>query len=287
MSLYKNYNIYFFNNYHNGDVFYSKEFVRDIKNKIGINHYYIHNNDFSILKDFDINQIRIATPDNSISLSKKNNDLFINTWVGQANAKYLKYNCSLKSNYLIYTDIYKSLEIQIEPINFYIPNVNFEKVDQLNINNFFDNIKKKTVLVCNNNVFSGQSVNFDFDPIINYISDIYKDVLFILTNNSNLSKQNVINVNNIIGYNMKNLLEISYLSTKTDIIIGRGSGPFCFSHIEDNINNDKKTFISFTNNENEGKWVSDSESKAEQYWFNNYDNDYIINSILEVLKNKI
>lgn len=282
MSLYQNYNIYFFNNYHNGDVFYSKEFARDIKNKIGLDHYYIHNNDFSILKDFDIKQIKTVTPDNSLSLSTRNNDLFINTWVGQAQAKYLLYNCSLKSNYLIYTDIYKSLGINIEPIGFYIPKVDFEKVDKLNIDNYFQN-KKKSILICNNNVFSGQSINFDFDPIIDYLSNIYQDTLFILTNDSRLSKSNVINVNNIIGYNMRNLLEISYLSTKVDVIIGRGSGPFCFSHIQDNMKNDKKIFISFTHQENEGKWVPDSESNAKQFWSNNFDQ----NSIINFIKNNI
>ena len=283
MSLYQNHNIYFFNNYHNGDVFYSKEFVRDIKNKIGIDHYYIHNNDFSILKDFDIKQIKSPTPDNSLSLSTRNNDLFINSWVGQAQSKYLLYNCSLKSNYLIYTDIYKSLGINIEPIGFYIPKVDFEKVDKLNIDNYFQNIKKKFILVCNNNVFSGQSINFDFDPIIDHLSNIYQDTLFILTNDSRLSKSNVINVNNIIGYNMRNLLEISYLSTKVDVIIGRGSGPFCFSHIQENMKNPDKKFISFTHQENEGKWVPDSESNAKQFWSNNFDQ----NSIMNFIKNNI
>jgi len=60
MSIYKDHNIYFYNNYHNGDVFYSKEFVRDIKSKIGKEHYYIHNNNPAILKDFDIKQINLT-----------------------------------------------------------------------------------------------------------------------------------------------------------------------------------------------------------------------------------
>ena len=129
-------NIFFYNNYHNGDVFYSKEFVRDIKNKLAAdNYYYIHNNDFSILKDFDIQQIRTITPDNSLSLAKKGNDLYINTWVGQAGGKYLTYGCSLKSNYLIFSDIYKTLGIDIEPIGSYIPRVNYDKIEQNSIKN--------------------------------------------------------------------------------------------------------------------------------------------------------
>lgn len=282
MSIFQKFNIYFYNNFHNGDVFYSKEFVRDIKNKIGSDHYYIHLNDFSILKDFDIKQIRDITPDKTLSVSKKYDKLYINTWIGQQSSKYLKYNCSLKSNYLLYSDIYKTLELEIEPISFYIPSVDFTKI--ININNYFYN--KKSVLICNNDVHSGQSVNFDFDPIIDKISDIFKDVEFIITNNTKIIKPNVINASHIIGLNYNNLLEISYLSTKTDTIIGRASGPYCFTHIRDNMNNPNKTFIAFSNDENEGKWVSETESQAKQYWSNNYNIEYITNYIQEIIKNK-
>jgi hypothetical protein len=279
MSVYKDFNIFFYNNYHNGDVFYSKEFVRNIKNQIGISHHYIHRNNSSILKDFDINQIKGQVP-NTSSLSKKGNDLYINTWVGQNGAKYLKYDCSLKSNYLIYTDIFKTLGIKLKPIDFYIPEVNFNKVEKIQLDK-----NKKYVLVCNNNVHSGQADNFNFDPIIDKISDKYKELIFIMTNNSNLKKDNVLYVNNILKKEMGNLLEISYLSTQTDIIIGRGSGPFCFSHIKDNMLNENKSFIVFTHKENEGKWVPDEASNAKQYWFGKFDtNDEVINSIDSKLK---
>jgi len=281
MSIYKDYNIYFYNHFHNGDVFYSKEFVRDIKSKIGNSHYYIHYNDFSILKDFDIEQIRDNTPDRKFSLSKKDNNLYINTWVGQAEAKYLKYNCSLKSNYLIYLDIYKSLGIEIQPIGFYIPSVDFNNVQKINID-------KNSILVCNNNVHSGQSDNFDFDPVIDVLSNKYKNIIFIITNDTKLNKSNIKKVKDLLGYDMNNLLETSYISTQTDIIIGRGSGPYCFSHIKENMKNPNKTFIVFTKFENEGKWVPDSECQAKQHWFGEYHNyEQIISSIENVLKNKI
>ena len=276
MSIYKDYDIFFYNNFHNGDVFYSKEFVRDIKNKIGKSHYYIHNNDFSILKDFDIEQIRKNTPDNQLSLSKKDNELYINTWIGQAGAKYLQFDCSLKSNYLMYCDIYKALGIEIEPIGFYIPTVNFDKVNKTIID-------KNCILVCNNDVHSGQSSNFDFDAIISVLANKYQNLKFIMTNDTQLSRENITTVGNIIGSNDRNLLEISYLSTQADIIIGRGSGPFCFSHIQDNIKNTNKSFITFTYKEDEGKWVPDSESQADQFWFNDFDTRKIINSIESVI----
>lgn len=172
MSIYNDYHIYFYNNFHNGDVFYAKEFVRDIKNQIGIDHKYIHHNSKSILKDFDIEQINTVTPDNSLSLSKRNDSLYINTWIGQGGGKYLKYDCSLKSNYLIYTDIFKALDLEIKPIEFYIPDVDFSKVNKIELDK-----NKKYVLVCNNNVHSGQASNINLDPVIDSISDIYRALL--------------------------------------------------------------------------------------------------------------
>lgn len=277
-------NIFFYNNYHNGDVFYSKEFVRDIKNKlVANNYYYIHNNDFSILKDFNIPQIRTVTPDNSLSLSKKGNDLYINTWVGQGGGKYLTYGCSLKSNYLIFLNIYKTLGIDIEPIGFYIPTVNYDKIEQ---NSLYTIKMKKSALVCNNYVHSGQSDNFNFDPIIDHVSNTFPNVTFILTNDTQLSKKNIIKAKNIIGFDNGNLLEISNISTKTDIIIGRASGPFCFAHIQDNMKDPNKTFISFSYQENESKWVPDEESQAKQFWFDKFDNQSVIDSIESIIKNK-
>ena len=273
-------NIYFYNNFHNGDVFYSREFVRDIMNKINSKYYYIHSNDFSILKDFPIEQINITSPDNNSFITIKDNDLFINTWIGNSRAKYLLSQCSLLSNYRMYSDIYKELGLEIDNIESYIPNVNFEFVNKENIDK---SDISDSILICNNNVLSGQAHNFNFDPIIDSLSDKFKDKKFIITNNTNIIKDNVMLAENIIGYSNNNLLEISYLSRKTNIIIGRASGPFCFTHIKDNINDENKIFICFASVENNCKWIPDKYSKAKQYWSSNYSN--IIEYIEKIIIN--
>ena len=73
------------------------------------------------------------------------------------------------------------------------------------------------------------------------------------------------------------MLEISYISTFCDVIIGRASGPHCFTHTKENLLNTKKTFISICNNKNEGIWFDESEAK--QVWTNNYDFDNVFNII--------
>jgi len=274
--------IYFYNGAHNGDVHYSREFVRDIENKIGDEYCYIHVCDDSILKDFEIEQAHSNLPNNNLSCFADGNDIYINTWIGQQNMKYYNmYQCSLKSNYCMYSDIYNYLGIKLETISYYIPKINFDKIYKTNIDNFFER-NKKYVLICNNNVLSGQAINFDFDPIIKKISDQFKDVIFVITNNTNVKGTNIFNANDIIVSD-KNLLEISYLSTKCDIIVGRASGPFCFTHIQDNILNVNKLFLVFSIFENDGKWISDSESLATQIWSNNFDENNIIENIIKYL----
>jgi len=140
----------------------------------------------------------------------------------------------------MYIDIFKKLNISIEKEEYYIPKIDFNKIDTTTLikNYFINNKYDKFILLCNNKVNSGQSQNFNFDPIIDNISNKYKKFLFIITNETNIKKSNVVHVNDIINKKYDNLVDIGYLSTKCDIIIGRASGPFCFSHITDNINNE-------------------------------------------------
>jgi uncharacterized protein YukE len=232
----------------------------------------------------DIEQIRKPTPKNEISVLQIENDIYINTWIGQQQSKYLSSGCNLNANYNIFCDIYEQLNIEINQIEYYIPSVDFQKVQTLNIDNFI-NQNKKYILICNNNVHSGQSENFNFDPFIDYLSTVYPDLMFIISNNTNLNKNNVFNFSNIGGIT-NNLLEISYISTKCDVIIGRASGPYCFTHIKENIKNPNKNFIGFSYGEAESKWVSDNNCQAKQYWSNNFDELSIKNFINNILNEK-
>ena len=141
---------------------------------------------------------------------------------------------------------------------------------------------QKSLLVCNNVVLSGQSPNFDFDLIIDYLSNIFNDFLFIMTNDTKLSKLNVISADSIIGNKINNLLEISYLSTKCDIIMGRPSGPYIFTLIKDNIINSNKIFIGFSYCE--GDTIVIQETKSKSYWFNNFNEEFIKTTIKSLIQ---
>lgn len=274
--------IFFYNHYHNGDVFYSREFVRDMMAKAGGSHVYLHRNDPSIFKDFGIDQAPMEghAIDEQKPFFDDGESIYINTWVGQSELKFAsRLGCSLMANYAMYSKIYEALGISMEPMDFYIPRVDFDKVGRFKVGRGF-------VLVCNNMVMSGQSSNFDFDPVVEKLSRTYGDKMFVMTNETSVDRPNVARASEIIGFDKGNLLEISRLSTFASVIVGRASGPFCFSHIVDNMSDPKKSFVGLTLREENSKWVPDSISKAKQLWLNAFDEPTVSALISRAVENE-
>ena len=174
----------------------------------------------------------------------------------------------------------------MEPIEYYIPSIDFNYIEKENINTFLSLYKNKLkILVSNGKTLSGQAFNFDFNPILSELSEKYKDVVFIATDDSNkILKENLYYTRDIINLNC-DLNEIAYLSTFCDIIIGRSSGPYSFTHIKENINNCDKIFVCFTKTKIDSAFFY---SNKCQYIWNNSDNQNdIVNIIKETLNKKI
>jgi hypothetical protein len=124
---------------------------------------------------------------------------------------------------------------------------------------------------------SGQALNFNMNPLIISLAKKYSGCNFYVTHPFQTDLKNIIDCNSLINDNLKsNLNEISYISTFCDIIVGRGSGPFCFTHIKQNLNNKNKTFISTGNIETEINWVTMSDygltEHAKQLWVGSSNN---------------
>ena len=88
--------IIFFNHYHNGDIHYSREFVKDIIKKTNSTEcYYYHFNKPNLLKDINIKHNIPQYLDKQKQIIKISDNIFINTWIGQCGAKYLTKDCSI------------------------------------------------------------------------------------------------------------------------------------------------------------------------------------------------
>lgn len=271
---------------HYGDIFYSRMLINALTPHFNIEYY--HSQSGLVLNDLtnvlEFNHI----PPNFNRYSNDNKNGLINAWIGHS-AEYLNngQGCDFSNHFKLVQKVCDDLQIKIgNPLD-YLPYVNYNNL--LNITDIkakIDSFKlkfNKIILFCDGNVRSGQSEIFDFSPIIHNLANKYKNYLFISTNNV-FNSDNVVSSHPHITNSYPDLLEISYLSTFCDVIIGRSSGPFCYTHTSDNFNDTNKTFISFTHIEYEGKFLKDT--KCKNIWSNNFNTDSILKTIEDNLMNQ-
>ena len=247
-----------YNNYHNGDVFYSRVILQQLIQHTNITYH--HNNTKVLFEDYpNVNEVLIPELNN-----QKKWDLqkgLINTWIGSEDLKFLRINdCSFESVKSMLYEILFFYGLPIPDESECLPKINFHNLSNYQeIKDRLSELEKydKVVLICNNNVMSSQSTNFIFDSVIDFLSEKYNNYLFIVTNNTDINRNNVVDITKFTKSDC-NLLEIGFVSTKCDVIIGRSSGPFCFTHLYENLLDDSKTYISFTNKRSEGIWYSNS-----------------------------
>jgi hypothetical protein len=170
--------IYWFNFFRNGDIHVSRSLINFMVENISAKEYiYHHTNSEKILKDIPKLKYQLKQlPEEYCTRGwwLEDNNLWCNTW-------YNAYNYSLFSGCTIYT-LYNIFKKGLkETIDFDLPG---EALDYLPIidhsyfpidNSLLFNDTPK-VLICNCYVMSGQSKNFDFNPIIYYVSEVFTNV---------------------------------------------------------------------------------------------------------------
>jgi hypothetical protein len=248
--------ICFFNFYHNGDIFHSKSFVKEIINSIDTKFYYAHSNDPIILNDLNVDHAPLPQIDSKTKIFETEDTVYVNTWIGSYHDPDQKYlgECTLRFSYEMFSKIYAELNLifnsnlQLSEISNYIPTIDYSKFNVLEIENYIKETPGKKVLLSNGECLSGQcQYNGDMLPIVEQLANEYPEVNFILTKPLPISFDNVTTTNDIIKSSGCDLNEIGYLSTFCDLIIGRNSGPFCFCTNKDNINNPNTFFYVFAN----------------------------------------
>lgn len=272
--------IIFFNHYHNGDIFASKEYVADlIKEFSGHEIIYQHFNSPKLLNDLNLQFVDLSTPlgpiDNRSQFFRDKDNLFINTWIGNYNPND---GINWKTYHKMFAKIYSIVSeetdksIELGPIKYYIPEINYEYFDVPNIK-----VPENTVIISNGPVMSGQS---DITDINSVIKDILEntDKNIILTHYAPFTSERIAFTNNIIHTSNGDLNEISYLAQQCDWIIGRNSGPYFFMHTKNIINDKRKNFISIGNSSTEDL-LFELDVPAAHYFV--HDND--INNIVKII----
>jgi len=236
--------IIFFNHFHNGDIHSSREFVKDIIFKMNPEQVEYHQNNEN-LELSDIN-IKFLTIDDDLHMDKLiyEDDLtiYINTWFN-THFGHRYYQCTLEALYYNFKIIYEKLDIKLDPIENYIPSIDYSKYNIKNVDEYFSNIKsKKLIFISNGKIESMQSDNENLDFVIKDLSDNKNNIIFV-TSPTEIISDNVVQTKDIIKNEKGDLNENSYISTFCDIIIGKESGPYFFTYVKDNIETDKKQYM--------------------------------------------
>ena len=268
--IYKFNKIVFFNFWHNGDIHVSRSFIKYIKN-LGYECEYLHNNSLNLLNDLNIKctNLDIAVKKHGKNLiSNKNthihnNILYINTWYRSNENIFNKYNTNFDCIYYYFKDIiykYFGIDIGIHNIWNFFPEINYIKFDIKYSSEFLEqNIERKKIFISNGDFYSGQAVNFNFSPIINFLSKKYKEHLFLISNKKDdiVKNENIYFTKDIINIEKCDLNENSYLSSECDLIIGRGSGTYTFALTKYNYQRDCKFLVFLKNNNMKYNWIQE------------------------------
>lgn len=258
--------IIFFQHHHNGDLFVSKEYVRQIINDLpDFDVEYFHNNNPKTLLDLEISQRTFDV--NSISKEvvyiEKPNHLFINTWLFVHPQYDRRGSINQSVMHRIFSDVfnkinqYFNVNLILKDKQNYIAKINYLKFDVTSIDKFIESNNRKKILLSNGKPMASQSFDNNMSNIVNNLAKKHSDIDFICTDKFETPQKNILFTDDLIPtaqdtailnpWNKKrcDLNEISYLSKFCNIIVGKNSGPYIYCMTEENINDPKKTIIVF------------------------------------------
>jgi hypothetical protein len=286
----------FYNWYGAGDLFNSREFVKELMQKIPAKRYiYRHSKNPRIFEDIPtLEHGRINDKcHNGKSFIRDDDNLYINTWIGRDSSYVLPgIGCTIRMNYKMYNDILADAKMDVKLHgNFfnYIPIIDFTKINTLHIMriNEFNQLHKdkRLILWVTSQAQSAQSENFDFWPAVNEIAKQYSDYIFLVTDPYDAGLENVIYTGDIIksedGFDLN---EIAYLSRSTDTIIGRPTGPFTFAQIKENMLDENKALLGFSYHINSLNFAQAVNTPINKYWSNDKETDLVVKHVRTVLE---
>jgi hypothetical protein len=267
--------IIFFNHYHRGDLLTHKEFVRQIKKELpSVPLEYWHYNHPKVNLDLEIPVTGVPNIPHTHLFLKANDVLLVNTWIGVHSEIFNECGgVNLQSLTRSWQIIFETLNREfksnlfIQNIDTYIPRIDYSFFNLNSILLFLEQRKNnKKVLICNGIPMSNQSFLSTLETEVADFAIKFPHIDFICTKKFDTTISNVFFTDDIIDdkdeYSFKapwndrilnncDLNEISYLSTKCDMIIGKNSGPFVFCETYENFMDSTKRIISFSRGVNE------------------------------------
>lgn len=278
--------ICFFNCGHSGDILFSIPFIKDICEQLNIPCFYHHRCHPKISQNLPTKLTQISPPNYDSKFIDTEKIFFVNTWLHPYSQDKNFVGVNIESLYYLYNNICDTLNqkfntnINLKSRESYFPSLDFDHLKRDNVDKFIKSDTNKKVLFCNGLCLSGQTCyNDDLSELIERLSKKYRDITFIATKKFDTKINNIVftdDINQIVGCDLN---EIGYLSTFCDLIIGRNSGPFAYSFLKENFNNQNKIIYGF------GRDVTDCFNydikMKSKFIFDNSENKDIIDHSIE------
>lgn len=252
--------IIFFNQFHNGDCFVGKGWVRNIMNQVkDAEFYYAHGNNPEIVKDLGCRHLtldQIPEIDRMVRIARDDTDgtIYINTWCGAFQGELFGYG--QHSNYIVQHRMYELICEQLSQAlgyqihmstnpHDYLPFIDFDRYDVTAANEFVAK-HGRINLFCTGAAMSGQSGLGDMRNVINQLCQDFPQDTFVITSDLGLTHSNLHMTSDIFGL-PSDLNQIAYLSQYAKLIVGKNSGPFTYCQFKDNMERKGKevTFFCF------------------------------------------
>lgn len=286
--------ICFYSHFGNGDLFNSREIVRDIVQSNPSTYFYAHSKSprmFADIPQITHSKLYDFMRSDKAYIIGQENDLYINTWIGR-DPKYVLpgIGCTLPNYIAMFQEILK--EVGLKPLQGdeidYIPQIIFKYFEISGVDKFLkEHGRENNVLICNGNSQSNQSINFSFEPVIIRLVNDLPQYKFIITEPINYSADNLFYTGDITktsdGFDLP---EISYLSLNCNPIIGRPSGPCVFCQtIENMYLSRNKVFLIFSKHINSASLSFSKNLMRILYHSTATDEESVYNNIKSVVLN--
>lgn len=270
----------FYNHYGAGDLFESREFVRDTMKLLGVEHAcYAHRKFPGFFDDLPITSVDMAdymTMRSAYILSRPD-EVLINTWIGCRNGDtnprgdYVVWpgvGCTVEHLYRMWNDYLRELGLPQLPrtIAEYLPAIDYVKAVPTPVRRSVIDAATKSkfsVMLCNGSTGSGHAANFDMGLMLDHIP-VRDDVHYFITENCKFKpRPDVLRTDDITGRSPDHpcdLNAIGYLSQFCDVIVGRCSGAQMVTQTLANWMNGTKTLVCFTQHRNGACFVLNPEA---------------------------
>ena len=253
-------NIVFFNHWHYGDLFSTRGLVADIKRQLpNYNFVYAHNRNSWAVADLCKSLSKTQTEkilnqmiNMRVRLAKNSDDLFVNTWVGAYEGIWgSNTHPSYISHLKIFEECYKSMNesfgtnLKLDSnVWTYVPEIDYTPYNTKVADDFLSSVNR-CHLICNGAVQSTQSSIGNMQNIIETLATKYPNDAFVATELFETKHTNIYFTDSIFQKNC-DMCEISYLSTKVNVIVGKNSGPFTYANTKQNLQDPSKKLICFS-----------------------------------------